>query len=238
MINATNELLERDSFFCSFLMNARKKPVATSLFRNLRNTLNSQFNIKIQYFDISAYDSHTTILAYAEGDQFVNPFGFCIGLGTNTNIDDAIESASFEVTRNIISQIFDKKTKNIYQKPSRKILTAYKIKTPNTPDGHMKYINDISNLHSYDNWFKNKKNSSLKPIIRTLVPPIKFNKLTPPDGFIKCPLYVYKANTGKLFQNAYWGKTTNEKVNLKRIQEYAGYNIQFDDLNLNIHPLG
>jgi len=236
--NALNELLERDSFFCSYLTLANHPSISTDIFLNLREILESKYKILIQYFDISAYQTPKTILAVATGNKFIRPFGLCIGLGTNSNLEQAIQSSSSEIIRNITALIFDKKTKNIFQTKSPLPSVKYKAHTPITPDGHMKYINEISNLHRFENWLQNSSPRLLNPVIRSSIPKIQYTQLASPKLFNKCPLHVYKANAASLFQEAYWGKTTKRKINLKRIQEYAGCNIKFNDLNLNIHPLG
>jgi len=236
--NAMNELLERDSFFCSYLTMAKRNLISTDIFLKLREILESKYKISIQYFDISAYQNPKTILAVAVGNEFVQPFGLCIGLGTNADLDQAIQSASFEIIRNITALIFDKKTKNIFQTKTPLAPIKYKVSTPVTPEGHMKYINDISNLHLFLNWLQDTSPQLHSPFIRASMPKIQYGQLLAPKLFNKCPLYIYKAKAMNLFQEAYWGKTTIRKINLKRIQEYAGCDVKFDDLNLNIHPLG
>jgi len=236
--NALNELLERDSFFCSYLTMAKRHLITTNIFLNFRKILELKYKIKIQYFDISAYQTHKTILAVAVGNKFVRPFGLCIGLGTNANLDQAIYSASFEIIRNITALIFDKKTKNIFQTKCPLTPTKCKVNTPITPEGHMKYLNDLSNLHLFKTWLSSTSPKLSNPVIRSSIPKIQYTQLSPPQLFDKCPLYIFKASATNLFQAAYWGKTTKRKINMKRIQEYAGCDIKFDDLNLNIHPLG
>ena len=70
------------------------------------------------------------------------------------------------------------------------------------------------------------------------VPNIEYRKLRSPSTILSdCPIKIYQA-TSKYLQHAFYGPTQSDKLNIERLNEFAGTNLTYNDINKVPHCLG
>lgn len=229
-LNAKMELLERDGILCHFLT---KTPFAnleaTSRinidFEQIKNRLkNLGVEIALKKV-ISSYPQ--IVLCIARKTEGENPFSCILGLGSHENINVSITKAITECLSNVVWRLENKNVKTIN-------IENFKNKSHhNSMDHQMLFLGNVSNL-SLD-WIFNSKNSRIaveaERQIELLTLESNISILKEP------PIIVVRAMSNDL-QNIFYGPTTLEKINMKRLNQFTGSIVDEANINWMPHPIG
>ncbi|MBL6988885.1 MAG: YcaO-like family protein [Bacteriovoracaceae bacterium] len=237
--NAKLELIERDRFLGHFLA---KKKFYNSLevivkhkffrFKQAIQKLQTQ-KVQIHFQEMTRAEGIYSTICIATGKSAKFPFGMTTGLGAAFSIDAALEASFLQCVRKVIAIM----TGQSLQAMS---INNFMNKSKYSPEDHMSLACDLdygkevlpymlgsNNTIQYDQIDFDK--------IECYKLNIKNNKqLTTVHS---APLVFYKA-TSNLLQDLYFGETTKNKVNLKRISTYSGKELDFIDIQKIPHPMG
>jgi hypothetical protein len=217
--NAQNELIERDSFLCNFLLSSKFNKIHTKTFYRQ----SSNININIDYYEISKCSLGVGVLAMMNSS-----FDFLsFGLAFSKTLDKAEERSTFELLRDFV---------HFENNQNLKLISIEEFN--NSKDYNLNIHGDVSKTKKYLHLFRDLITKDDSPIINLNYDDNSFSyqDISNHEIFPNCPLYVVKATNPKL-QNLYFGPTTHEKVNLVRLSDVAGKIIDLNDINLLPHPI-
>lgn len=226
---ATNELLERDLFFCHFLTKTKISHLeisAPSILLKSATELVTSFGAKLHLYQMSSYKNHGICIIIDGRHKSKAPFGLILGTSYNSDLNSAIESALHECLRdfasiieNGINAITVDQFNDLHQaSPKEHLLLAR----------NLDYANQFLNIIT-----DNKKRFISSPENFN----IEINEFELPKPFSKLPLSFYTAQS-KDVQGLFFGKSVPEKLNIKRLEQFSGGAVYHADINLLPHPFG
>lgn len=224
---ARNELIERDRILCHFYANQpfpslQHNGMDSSLFSFVRKWYQDR-DLEFRLFELEPRG----VLFVADGRRRLNEkFGFVLGAGRKGTLEESIESAVFEATRQLAHILARPKT------PSKNLQEFNMIKVPSFRDHgelalNLDYASQIAHL------FYGAPKEKLKPLKEgDLHVSILKSRLAELQG---CPLFFAKA-ASSFVQDIFLGSPTTDHINLQRISEFVGFEVSFDQI-LNLpHP--
>lgn len=234
--NAISELIERDVFLCTFLCpEAGVKRIRNdALNLDLKKIINVLLKnkVEVKVYELGNVLDRSVILVIANGFSVKKPFGCIVGLGANRSRITAIESALIEMCRNVVTYI---ENENCYEWLMSE--SDFFQARPNEFSiiEHAK----IALCKSYSEWLwgyfssKEQYNIGFNNIRES---EIKVKELAINQTFSNLGIVVVQASSS-LLQNLFFQKTSIDKVNLNRLEVFAGKPISFENLNLRTHPI-
>jgi YcaO cyclodehydratase, ATP-ad Mg2+-binding len=232
-INASNELVERDAFFCHYLT---KIPFSafdpTLLLANGAldwphiSRLAREARIELVIARMTVPEGLNGIVCAAFGHHAQRPFGTILGLGCSNNVVDAIQKATWECLANITAHIEGALEKPIsveeflrLDKPG--VLEHMRLGLSSesaivmrsllgTGDPHEVTVNSLS---------------------------IEIKTLPPPKILESCPLILMLAESVDA-QTAFFGHLHPNVLNIDRLQKFANKPLMIHDIQSHPHFLG
>ena len=232
-INARNELVERDAFFCHYLTN-------TPFLQMLPSDLAKNALIDWQRLSSQATDEGVElrlarmvvptgihgIVCFAFGARAKNPFGVIAGLGCAENFDDAVLKAILECLGNTTAQI-----DGVQHGPiSRR--NFGEIPNPGVME-HMRLGLSSESTEVIRNLLRPSETAA-KPLNMSQ---IELVPLMPPENFQGCPLVFVHARAGAA-QSAFFGHLQPNFLNIDRLGMFAGKQLKMNDIQSHPHILG
>lgn len=228
-INAQAELIERDSFLCHYLTNTKPEIIneipfeLKTCFKKIEGE-----RIQTQTLKLSPTNEHHVVMTISTGINSKNPFGLCLGLAADLNLNKAVWKSSIECIRHITAFLeTDYNDHSIYS-----LRDFLRIQKPDVLD-HIKYANNPTIGYEIFKQLTGKDVATLSEN-RTN---IAFIDLKMPKFFDKFNLVGVRAQSQDL-QNLFFGITTRQNINLQRLKQFSGEELQFEQLNKLPHPLG
>ncbi|POB14823.1 YcaO-like family protein [Halobacteriovorax sp. DA5] len=225
--NAKLELLERDAVLCHHhAQTPFRKPEDFDLpceFKEIRERLkNEGITLALATTKAAIADCHVAVCHASGGDRFGGLYGF----GCNENINDSFESALLECLINVVAHL-DGNLDLLPLSPN----DLYEKKVPNGLDHKRVHFahklfelkadnyGPVTSLETEENIFE----------IKTLEAPIPI--------FDDLPLHVMRAISSHL-QDIYYGRVEEHKINLARLNIFAGRELSLGMLAMVPHPIG
>jgi hypothetical protein len=230
--SAKAELIERDLFLCHFFTQTPFRPFFEKKLRsifldfsielpifNKSKKYFSRKNIPLVIYDCGFSDHLHTVLVCAFGKNYKNPFGFVFGSACKKNLKQAIESATIECLRHLVSVI---------QEPSLETLSEEKFLEKSSWDFHdhgslglnLSYFKKIEHLFPLSITGREGEedpteelvlSSSLKQIYS-----ISYTQSCIP----KTPFFITKAQSPQL-QELFLGPSNSNQWNISRLKEFS-----------------
>ena len=237
-LNAKNEFNERDAFFCHFYTKTPFLPVLNSVthelmqtYKNAIDKINSR-GITIRFFRARAI-GYPVYLCVASGLRSQLRFGGIVGLGSQNDDEQAIQSAFFECLRNVVA---------ILVNGAPAVLGAeefLRISKPTSSDRQRLALNP-------EYW---KEMSSLFPealnvTIEKVTPPSQSwswatEKLECPFDELRCaPVIAYRATLDVSMGKALFYDRDHSPTTLLRLQDFLQKPIEMSKLESRPHFLG
>ncbi|USN48033.1 MAG: YcaO-like family protein [Pseudobdellovibrionaceae bacterium] len=229
-LNAKMELLERDGFLCHFLTKTPfadlKTPSGINIdFEQIKNRLK---NLRVEITLKKVIYSYPQItLCIARKTEGENPFSCILGLGSHEDIKVSTTKAITECLSNVVWRLEDKNVKTIN-------IENFKNKSHHSSMDHqMLYLEDDNDLSL--NWIFYSENSSntVEAESEIELSTLKSNILILDEA----PIVVIRAMSNDL-QNIFYGPTTLEKINMKRLHQFTGSSVDESNINWMPHPIG
>jgi hypothetical protein len=221
--NARNEVLERDAFFCAFLLKRGFKPYRSNLIKRCIYFIDQK--IEINFYEMCRYKNEVGILCVASGKDYIVPFGSISGSAFGASESLVAEKALLEVVRVLTNICFTKEVKSLT------ITDFEKIEDVGFRD-HGKLALDIEyakKMHEILNYpyldIRNAWESHFS------YESFDMKKFPLPD----IPLFVVQATNNQL-QNVFVGQTKEMQLNLVRLKEVSGNMDSLFEINLLPHP--
>lgn len=235
--SAKLELIERDAFLCHYLTMTPFIPVLNRKIKlpyiNFQDIITklSKDNIKISLFSMNSINDTNAYLCIADGVNFATPFGIIIGLGCAMEKKIAMEVAIIECLSNTVCCLDNKFAHPLSLKEFNS--------TPNPSPKHHAALgqNTDSSRHFLPLIGRTEislKNNGLELSIESFI-----SETHKPSfrGIGETPVYFSNV-TSNCLQTQFTGAVTNHKVNLKRLSQFLGRDIIFEEINHYPHPIG
>lgn len=228
--NARLEYLERDLFFCHYLTHQ-------GFYHLKENDLNAHYQkiiayyrqkkIKIEFYALGESRWNKIVACCAEGENYNYPFGLILGMGSSYSAQEAQEKSFLECIRNVMA--IEEGNLDIDYTPGD--FENEKVSVMK----HIDYALDLKN-------FKNHQFlvTGARPLKESKKEKTNFSFTTYDLSEFAFPFsfWVVRAQE-KSLQQAFWGKTKKEYINLERMRVFTGnQELDYQDLNYSIHPLG
>ncbi|MCB0368766.1 MAG: YcaO-like family protein [Bdellovibrionales bacterium] len=231
-LNAKLELLERDGFLCHFLT---KTPFANFNPPKDMNIDFEQIKSRLQKKGVEIslkkviYSSPQIVLCIARKKDGSNAFNSILGLGSHDDIKLSTAKAITECLSNVVWRLEDSSESSLS-------LDEFKNKTIHRPMDHQKvYFGNDSEL-SLD-WIFDSDNSQVINEVNTNIV-IEFTPLKAGISILEdAPITVMRATSTQL-QNIFYGPTILEKINVHRLNQFTGANVDETSINWMPHPIG
>ena len=228
--NALAELIERDSFLCHFLTKTPGDNIDHCLSGTLKEFIAKTTNEKVQthVLKLRSTNNHFVTMTIATGIKANNPFGLCLGLAADLDLDKAIWKSSIECARHVTSFLeLDASDHSLFT--MRDFLA---IKKPDVVD-HIRYANNPAIGNELFKQLTKENNASHS----STQAEVNFTELKMPKFMEEFKLSGIRAHSSEL-QDLFFGITTRDNIHLKRLKQFADQGIEFDHLNKLPHPLG
>ncbi len=220
--NARQELVERHVFLIHFLTKTPFYQLSLALPDHIEDARRKIESLGIQIFfrEATRVGELYTIVLVAVGTHFTPRFGCIFSSSTSPTMQDAIEQAFLQCTRNLCALIYPSK------KLPSELLASEKIEK-NGP------IHNTSYAEQFAVDFFGKSN----PMNRKLGhDPCNIRILLLPEELRSSPILVAQATSDKM-QDLYFGPLTKAAANINAISSFLNEEIDFENLNHSPHPL-
>ncbi|MBT4762891.1 MAG: hypothetical protein HOO06_14450 [Bdellovibrionaceae bacterium] len=232
-LNAKNELIERDRFFCHYLTKTPFQKINIELAKiNLEYILAklNSYGVDLQFFKMTSLNKTKSVVCISKGISS----GLVLGLGASENIDIAAKKAFTECLTNTVAAI------NQLIEPLS--LDDFYSKQIVEPDDHRRLYSSTSKLIEQNSWIYKDKNN--RDNIKKQNPEFaeessfKYEILNSNHKILKnSPLTAIRCKNPH-FQKSFYGEFDKKYINLNRLQVFSNNPIELNDLNLLPHPLG
>ncbi len=217
-INAKNEALERDSFFCHFLTETSFKKMNISEELIQKNgcaeaicKLNEN-KISVNFYEMSTSMNMKAILCICHGSTAARPFGMTVGMSCGHDLFESIEKSFLESIRcafHFLNQNEDNISLSIEN---------FKLKNNHSELDHIHLCYDIDYAEKISKiYFSNEKCKTLNILTESVGQIIN---LKIPDIFQGLQIYGVKY-FDKNLQDLYFGITVPQKINTQRIKYFS-----------------
>lgn len=239
--NSVKELIERDLFFCHYLTETpfysipnfnqlilSNNEVVRSIFSCLRK-LESQ-DIFFHFLLTKQIGNYLSVVCIGDGENYSQKFGICVGMGCETNLVHAVLKSAIECLRHVVCIIENKENSFLNLQEFLQIEThsiENQLSLANSPN-YKKILWDFT--RTKENLEKDSQSDNIIDSIQT-------SKLLVPDYLKDLPLFCYHSHS-KMTQDLFFGITTNEKINYKRLSSFSMKEINFSNVFKTPHPFG
>lgn len=225
--NAFKEVIERDAFFCHYLMRScpiELNPMDHSITKQICTLLKRE-NVKTQLYLTETVAGFHTVFFLLLGKHSSSPFGLFLGSSCNKDLESAVKKAALEAIRSWASFKWGN--------ASRKI-TIHDFTTKEfwSPLDHENLYLTIP-LEANELFGSTIKNYTKKQGTEMGV---KYSTFSLPDPLsqLKNVFVIHCQIEG--FQSVYFGPTTPTHVSLPRLGEFIGHKVLWKDINIFPHP--
>lgn len=230
--SAINELKERDLFLCHHLTNT---PMKLLLIGGLDNNCQAildfleKYYVNVKVFQMGSVNENTICVILDGRNCSTDKFGIIIGASYSEDLNSSIEKAMLEALIDFVS-ILENGVRSIS-------LDEFNQLEYVAPEDHLKVARNIDYANSYfdileqgkaGSFIRNEHDNTCEISIES----IKIGKM-----FDNLDLKMFQAKSDKL-QSLYFGKTTNEYLNMKRLKQFKGTSFSTKDINRLPHPFG
>jgi hypothetical protein len=224
-LNARNELIERDAFFCRYLLKSGMKKIQFEITEAEKYFKNE--NIDISYYEMCHYQDGYGVLCVADGVSHKRPFGLVMGTSFRSEVEVAKNQAFNEALRTVLSTVAKKESESISIEEFSKM---------NDDQINFRDHGRLSLNLEYSKYFKDLLNNEIIAL-KDNIDHDDFSYEVLDNALIpipELPLLAVRANHPKL-QQLYTGVTLAEKVNLNRLKQIFE-EVNFKSINLIPHP--
>ncbi len=237
--NAALELQERDLFLCHFLTKTPFLKINTTTIKNWDWIEPVSAQSKVMKININYYHLGTSGAICVIDGLNANPtFGYIIGASFKENLSNAAIAATIEAFRRAYFLINENQSTQTLDLTEFNILESINF----THHGLLALNTDYANLikflfpqieanYNFQYPYNQLDWKSFETTELFWKYQSVFNKSP------ECPFYFAKATSSEI-QNLFLGKSTPDKINLKRLNQFLNYqkNLTFLDLNIYPHP--
>ena len=228
-LNAKNELIERDRFFCHYLTKTPLKrinpDISTIDFPKISHKLKN-LGTKIKVFEMNHLNSTSSIICISQGSKS----GWVLGLGASCDKGVAIQKALTECLMNTVAAL--------HGKTLPLDLKEFQSSSRSRPELHRRLYFQESELTQNNQWIFNGENNES---YTESIPPesFEYKQLATQNKLLReCPIVVIKCQN-PLLQKSFYGNFDLKNINLDRIQKFSKNSIKnISGLNQLPHPLG
>ncbi|MBF0365603.1 MAG: YcaO-like family protein [Oligoflexia bacterium] len=235
ILNASLELIERDLFFCHYLtktpfldVSDDRDIVKGTLFEIAKRKM-AMDGLELKLGHVFSSDDFHCFICIGFGDKYSTPFGSVMGMACDLSIQDAINKAILECVPNLLAHI--KGTVNkVYNESDFIKLKKF------SPLDHLALSKGLENINYMRSLFSTiKSHLTCKEQTSFFLENMVIEEVSMPGIFKGCGLLGVKAINHDL-QKMFFGKTTIDKVNLKRLEKFSGKKLNFCNLQTYPHP--
>lgn len=220
-VNAFNELIERDSFMCHFLLRSNFNRLSyESRFKQLDKT-----GIKIEYFEMCRTDSIVAILVLATGSSASPAFGLLSGTACDKTENKAIAHAEIEMLRNLDHILECQKVDDITIENFNQIEYA-------ELDDHGKLSKNVKYAKEYASGLKREPIDLSTTYCKD---DFQFEEIDLRFIANDIPIKLVRSLNPKL-QGLFTGPTREDKLNLSRLSYISKTEISMSVINRLPHP--
>ena len=239
-INARNELVERDRFFCHYLTRTafQKKTIETTHtpadgsmskgvsidFESIQEKLETH-GVEIYVFNMAPLNSIQSVICISQGEGV----GLTIGLGASENPHVATQKALTECLMNTIA--------NLHKKPPPLNISSILAPPATWPVNHRRLYWQQKEMLSENHWildgdsvFDNHESVELDSF--------QYTELKSENRLLQeAPITAIRCLNSHL-QKSLDGVFKPHHVNMKRLRQFSGKHIRISEINQLAHPLG
>ncbi len=214
---AMAELIERDAFLSHYLTFSSFIEIETpsSLFRTKAALRLDGIDLHLGKLQ-SPSNWHTTVAA-CFGTNAAKPFGMFIGAATKRSQDESIIKATNEVIAFVSGFLRDSNRRTAEE--------AF-----DGPLYHYKFSSEQLNISLMHHFFSKTD----KDLYHLDLSQIVTKRLDLHPSFIGCPVTVVRA-TSPDAQQLFFGETKPEHINFKRLSQFLGKEVRWEDVNKTTH---
>jgi hypothetical protein len=231
-LRARLEVVERDAFFCHYLLgvpfvelDTKKLRLPNIDIKNLTRELKT-LGLSFKLYRASPRAEAHAILSVVFGEGCRHPFGIRLGMGASIkSSSDAAQSALLESLRG--AEYLGLSKKRHADSLPLSVSKFSKLKRPG-PVQHAQLGVDLDYAKQFLETYLVTKGKRKPPRFSRKTPlklssiPVQFHKLNHPL-LISCPIYSAKAEK-RGFQDLFFGRTHVAHANLERLKEFAKAN--------------
>lgn len=241
--SAICELIERDRFFCHFLtgtsfyktnITLSELPIDQRIFQ----FLNSQ-SIHLELLEMRKTNQYRSFVCFAHGINYKSPFGLCFGLGCNVNPHSAALSAISECLRHLLYRISNNDFDGVSVKEFEELMNNKENGISVNIDllqAHEKLSINIDYFNQIKSVFFETQEVIENIPEQLAMEEIEVSNLKWPTELSDIPLNGALAKSNQL-QALFFGNTSKEKINLTRLSQFIGKEIQWQQVQKLPHPM-
>lgn len=222
--NAQDEIIERDAFFCHYLLNKGFFELKI-LDERIKSAICST-PFKVRFYELCKDKNSIGVLCSLNGKNFTKPFGNIMGTAYGRELNSVAEKALIEALR--MFTFFNKNSESL-PITEQDFLNLKDIQFSH----HGKLALDLNYSEKIERFFSSNKmsiNSSYSEDIfkNTILNPLLFPI---PD----VPLFFVKSSSDFL-QDIFTGITNEKSINWNRLNQLTQMGIDMSNINLTPHP--
>lgn len=237
--NTLSEINERDAFFCHFYTKTPFLPLPDSSLAGPESSFGGVFDkarahgIDLRFFRAISY-GHPVFLCAASGQKATPEWGGIVGLGSNANEGQAIVSALFECLRNLSGVVENGPPQTLTKKE------FVQIENPTSRDRQLLAMN-------LDYWKKIsllfperlQESPASLPKVTTAALPWTIENLECPLPVLRAaPIVVCRAKLDESCGDVLFRENDRSPTTLRRLSEFIGQPVQYENLESKPHFLG
>lgn len=223
---AMGELVERDRFFCHYLTGTPFKPVDLESIEN-KTLLGCVHKLKERGVEIQLSEMRKLGPFYSAICMgFGKDFYMTLGMGCSPDYQEALEGACMENIRHVVALVENPPA-------SEDFLSIDEFKAMARPGVR----NHIELALHPEYRLQEVLRNPVKQEDIAMDEALQITRLELPPFFAELPIFGYRAHS-EAYQSLFFGQTTEDKVNMKRLSEFAGRELSFDEIEKCPHPLG
>lgn len=214
---ATAELIERDTFLTHYLTNSPfALDEAFSSFGNIRKSLEVH-GVELFLLSLPSPTGWYTAVAFCFGANATKPFGVFVGAATKRHRDDAQIKAIKEVLAFVSGFLRDFDIREVQE-------------AQDGPLYHYRFSSERLDTSKMEHFLSGSRFNSNHLDLRA----IKTKTLPLHPAFEGCPVTVVRA-TSPDAQQLFFGETKPEHINFKRLSQFLGKEVRWEDVNKTTH---
>ena len=239
-LNARNELVERDRFFCHYLTRTafQKKTIETTHtpadgsisegvgvdFESIQNKLETH-GVEIYVFNMAPLNSIQSVICISQGKGI----GFTIGLGASENPHTATQKALTECLMNTIA--------TLHKKPPPLHINSTLAPPATWPVSYRRLYWQQKKILSENHWILDGDSVFDNP--ESVEPDsFQYTELKSKNRLLQeAPITTVRCLNSHL-QKSLDGVFKPSHINMKRLRQFPGKPVKISELNQLAHPLG
>lgn len=222
--NAKDELIERDAFFCHYLLDKGFHQIKIT--SKKINEAVSLVNCKVTFYELCQSDGSIGILCSINGKEYVKPFGNILGTAYGQGIEEVAEKALIEALRMFI---FFCSSSTKLPMSEQEFLSVQDVDFSH----HGKLALDLNYSKEFEIFLNNCKISMNSNFPDEIFQTTVLDQSLFPIPEI--PLFFVNVKS-ELLQNIYTGPTIEKEINWFRLSQVNGKSMSISTINLRPHP--